>query len=171
MSISDTDTDAIRAAAKWGVKVYYGDGTRVDMLRTAGAETAKLILVCIDDPKAVNHAVKLIKSEFPWSSWWCAPDRIHALALVKEGVDFQVRETLESALAFGEAAREAGVPADEAEEAMADVAGATPELEVAGGLFGRSLLYGNMSSPADGRNDQPDRETPEGHEAARSTPM
>ena len=35
--------------------------------------TAKLILVCIDDPKAVNHAVKLIKSEFPWSSWWCAP--------------------------------------------------------------------------------------------------
>ena len=69
----DTDTDAIRAAAKWGVKVYYGDGTRVDMLRTAGAGTAKLILVCIDDPKAVNHAVKLIKSEFPWSSWWCAP--------------------------------------------------------------------------------------------------
>ena len=51
-----------------------------------------------------------------------AYDRIHALALVKEGVDFQVRETLESALAFGEAAlREAGVPADEAEEAMADV--------------------------------------------------
>ena len=43
------------------------------MLRTAGAGTAKLILVCIDDPKAVNHAVKLIKSEFPWSSWWCAP--------------------------------------------------------------------------------------------------
>ena len=39
----DTDTDAIRAAAKWGVKVYYGDGTRVDMLRTAGAGTAKLI--------------------------------------------------------------------------------------------------------------------------------
>ena len=73
VSILDTDTDAIRAAAKWGVKVYYGDGTRVDMLRTAGAETAKLILVCIDDPKAVNHAVKLIKSEFPWSSWWCAP--------------------------------------------------------------------------------------------------
>ena len=73
VSILDTDTDAIRAAAKWGVKVYYGDGTRVDMLRTAGAGTAKLILVCIDDPKAVNHAVKLIKSEFPWSSWWCAP--------------------------------------------------------------------------------------------------
>ena len=92
-----------------------------------------------------------------------AYDRIHALALVKEGVDFQVRETLESALAFGEAAlREAGVPADEAEEAMADVRRRDAErfeLEVAGGLFaGRSLLYGNMSSPADGRNDQPDRD-------------
>ena len=72
-----------------------------------------------------------------------AYDRIHALALVKEGVDFQVRETLESALAFGEAAlREAGVPADEAEEAMADVRRRDAErfeLEVAGGLFaGRS---------------------------------
>ncbi|KAG1240060.1 hypothetical protein G6F68_018029 [Rhizopus microsporus] len=33
VSILDTDTDAIRAAAKWGVKVYYGDGTRIDMLR------------------------------------------------------------------------------------------------------------------------------------------
>ena len=63
------------------------------MLRTAGAGTAKLILVCIDDPKAVNHAVKLIKSEFPWSLVVRAYDRIHALALVKEGVDFQVRET------------------------------------------------------------------------------
>ncbi|KAG0924091.1 hypothetical protein G6F31_019244 [Rhizopus arrhizus] len=40
VSILDTDTDAIRAAAKWGVKVYYGDGTRIDMLRTAGAEHA-----------------------------------------------------------------------------------------------------------------------------------
>lgn len=175
VSILDTDTDAIRAAAKWGVKVYYGDGTRVDMLRTAGAGTAKLILVCIDDPKAVNHTVKLIKSEFPLVKLVVrAYDRIHALALVKEGVDFQVRETLESALAFGEAAlREAGVPADEAEEAMADVRRRDAErfeLEVAGGLFaGRSLLYGNMSSPADGRNDQPDREAPDSHEAARST--
>lgn len=164
VSILDTDTDAIRAAAKWGVKVYYGDGTRIDMLRTAGAENACAILICIDDPKAVNHMVKLIKAEFPLVRVVVrAYDRIHSLALAKEGVDYQVRETLESALAFGEAAlRVIGVPPDEAAEVVQDVRRRDTErfdLEVAGGLFaGRSLLYGNMTSAPDGRNDQPDRE-------------
>jgi glutathione-regulated potassium-efflux system protein KefB len=171
VSILDTDTDAIRAAAKWGVKVYYGDGTRIDMLRTAGAETAKVILICIDNPQSVNHMVKLIKAEFPLVQLVVrAYDRIHSLALVREGVDYQVRETLESALVFGEAAlRVIGVPPDEAAEVVADVRKRDTDrfaLEVAGGLFaGRSLLYGNMTGPADGRNDQADRETvaPSGH--------
>lgn len=167
VSILDTDTDAIRAAAKWGVKVYYGDGTRIDMLRTAGAENACAILICIDNPQAVNHMVKLIKSEFPLVRVVVrAYDRIHSLALAKEGVDYQVRETLESALVFGEAAlRAIGVPADEAAEVVQDVRRRDTErfdLEVAGGLFaGRSLLYGNMTGPADGRNDKPDREAAE----------
>jgi glutathione-regulated potassium-efflux system protein KefB len=167
VSILDVDTDAIRAAAKWGVKVYYGDGTRVDMLRTAGAENACVILICIDNPQAVNHIVKLVKAEFPLVRVAVrAYDRIHSLALAKEGVDYQVRETLESALAFGEAAlRVIGVPADEAAEVAQDVRKRDTdrfELEVAGGLFaGRSLLYGNMSGPADGKNDKPDREAGE----------
>ncbi|MPS78360.1 MAG: potassium transporter [Achromobacter sp.] len=167
VSILDIDTDAIRAAAKWGVKVYYGDGTRIDMLRTAGAENACAILICIDNPQAVNHMVRLIKSEFPLVRVVVrAYDRIHSLALAKEGVDYQVRETLESALVFGEAAlRAIGVPAEEAAEVLQDVRRRDTErfdLEVAGGLFaGRSLLYGNMTGPADGRNDKPDREAAE----------
>ncbi|CAB3881909.1 monovalent cation:proton antiporter-2 (CPA2) family protein [Achromobacter mucicolens] len=165
VSILDTDTDAIRAAAKWGVKVYYGDGTRADMLRSAGAENACAILVCIDDPRAATHMVHLIKSEFPLVRVVVrAYDRIHSLALAREGVDFQVRETLESALVFGEAAlRAIGVPPDEAEEVIQDVRQRDTErfeLEVAGGLFaGRSLLYGNMTGQPDGINDRPDRET------------
>lgn len=165
VSILDIDTDAIRAAAKWGVKVYYGDGTRADMLRSAGAENACAILICVDDPRAVTHMVKLIKSEFPLVRIVVrAYDRIHSLALAREGVDFQVRETLESALVFGEEAlRAIGVPADEAEGVIQDVRRRDTErfdLEVAGGLFaGRSLLYGNMTSQPDGRNDSPDRET------------
>ncbi|WP_313625550.1 monovalent cation:proton antiporter-2 (CPA2) family protein [Achromobacter sp.] len=167
VSILDIDTDAIRAAAKWGVKVYYGDGTRADMLRSAGAENACAILICVDDPRAVTHMVKLIKSEFPLVRIVVrAYDRIHSLALAREGVDFQVRETLESALVFGEEAlRAIGVPADEAEGVIQDVRRRDTErfdLEVAGGLFaGRSLLYGNMTSQPDGRNDSPDRETGE----------
>ena len=137
------------------------------MLRTAGAEHACAILICIDNPQAVNHMVKLIKSEFPLVRVVVrAYDRIHSLALAKEGVDYQVRETLESALVFGEAAlRVIGVPADEAAEVVEDVRRRDTErfdLEVAGGLFaGRSLLYGNMTGPADGKNDKPDRETAE----------
>ncbi|MEN4918752.1 monovalent cation:proton antiporter-2 (CPA2) family protein [Achromobacter spanius] len=167
VSILDIDTDAIRAAAKWGVKVYYGDGTRADMLRSAGAENACAILICIDDPRAATHMVKLIKSEFPLVRVVVrAYDRIHSLALAKEGVDFQVRETLESALVFGEAAlRAIGVPAEEAQEVLEDVRQRDTErfeLEVAGGLFaGRSLLYGNMTSQPDGKNDDPNRETGE----------
>jgi glutathione-regulated potassium-efflux system protein KefB len=165
VSILDTDTDAIRAAAKWGVKVYYGDGTRADMLRSAGAENACAILVCINDPRAATHMVQLIKSEFPLVKLVVrAYDRIHSLALAREGVDFQVRETLESALVFGEAAlRAIGVPPEEAEEVIQDVRQRDNErfdLEVAGGLFaGRSLLYGNMTGQPDGINDRPDRET------------
>ncbi|SEJ96353.1 monovalent cation:proton antiporter-2 (CPA2) family protein [Achromobacter sp. NFACC18-2] len=165
VSILDTDTDAIRAADKWGVKVYYGDGTRIDMLRSAGAENACAILICINDPRAATRMVQLIKSEFPLVRVVVrAYDRIHSLVLAREGVDFQVRETLESALVFGEAAlRAIGVPANEAEEVILDVRQRDSErfeLEVAGGLFaGRSLLYGNMTSQPDGRNDRPDRET------------
>ncbi len=167
VSILDIDTDAIRAAAKWGVKVYYGDGTRVDMLRSAGAENACAILICVDDPRAATHMVKLIKSEFPLVRVVVrAYDRIHSLALAREGVDFQVRETLESALVFGEEAlRAIGVPPDEAEGVIQDVRRRDTErfeLEVAGGLFaGRSLLYGNMTGQPDGINDSPDRETGE----------
>ncbi len=164
VSILDLDTDAIRAAEKWGVKVYYGDGTRADMLRNAGAETAKAILICIDDPKDATRIVRLAKAEFPLVKLVVrAYDRIHALALLKEGVDFQVRETLESALAFSAGAlAEMGVPAEEAADVVADVRKrdlVRLDLEVAGGLFaGRSLLYGNMKAPADGRNDRADRE-------------
>ena len=116
--------------------------------------------------------VKLIKAEFPLVRVVVrAYDRIHSLALAKEGVDYQVRETLESALAFGEAAlRVIGVPPDEAAEVVQDVRRRDTErfdLEVAGGLFaGRSLLYGNMTSAPDGKNDKPDRET----ESAAASP-
>lgn len=155
VSILDIDTDSIRAASQWGVKVYYGDGTRIDMLRTAGAGTAKAILICIDNPQAINHMVQIIKSEFPLTQIVVrAYDRIHALALAKQGVDFQVRETVESALLFGEAALKAvGVPPNEAADVIADVRKRDSDrlaLEMAGGLFaGRALLYSNMAIQKD----------------------
>ena len=123
VSIIDSDTEMIRAAARFGFKIYYGDGTRLDVLRAAGAGSAKVIALCIDDRQAVDKAVDIIKTEFPIARLLVRSyDRGHSLGLLAAGVDYEIRETLESAMAFGEAALTAlGVPEDEAAEALAGV--------------------------------------------------
>lgn len=116
VTIIDSDTEMIQDAATFGFKIYYGDGARLDVLRAAGAEQARAILVCIDDRKATNHIVELAKAHFPQAKLVVRSfDRQHSLELVNEGVDVQVRETFESAVLLGEAAlREIGVPQTEA---------------------------------------------------------
>ena len=149
VSIIDTDIEMIRAAGDFGFKVYYGDGTRLDMLHAAGAGEAKAILVCVDKRDAADRIVALVKAEFPHAKLLVRSfDREHALKLVEAGVDFQIRETFESALKFGETAlRELGVPEDEAAETAADIRRRDAErfaLETTGGLLaGRDLLHGN----------------------------
>jgi len=123
VSIIDSDTDMIRAAARFGFKIYYGDGTRLDVLRAAGAGSAKVIAICIDDRQAADKAVDIIKTGFPLAKVLVRSfDRGHSLDLLAAGVDYEIRETLESAMAFGEAALVAlGVPEDEAAEVLAGV--------------------------------------------------
>ena len=123
VSIIDADTDMIRAAGTFGFKIYYGDGTRLDVLRAAGAGTAEAILVCIDKEEQTDHIVEIVRAEFPLTRLLVRSfDRGHSLRLVAAGVDFQIRETFESAMRFGEAALVAlGVPADEAVETIAGV--------------------------------------------------
>ena len=48
VTLIDTDIEMIDVAGSFGAKVYYGDGTRLDLLRQAGAAEAELILFCID---------------------------------------------------------------------------------------------------------------------------
>lgn len=123
VSIIESDVDMIRAASDFGFKVYYGDGTRLDVLRTSGAATAKAILVCVNDRAAANRIVELAKEEFPLAKLYVrAYDRSHAVELIKKGVDYQIREMFESAMAFGAAALQGlGVPEEELAEAMQDV--------------------------------------------------
>ncbi len=152
VSIIDIDTDMIRAAGDFGFKVYYGDGTRLDMLRASGADAANLIAVCVEDRRAADRIVEIAKVEFPLTQLLVrAFDREHALRLVKAGVDYQIRETFESALAFGEEAlRKLGVPEDEAAEIAVDIRRRDGErfaLEIAGTapLDAANLLIGNMA--------------------------
>lgn len=123
ISIIDTDTDMIRAAGTFGFKVYYGDGTRLDILRAAGIETADAVLIAVNDKAAAVRIAELVKSEFPLVKVLArAFDRMHAMELVKLGVDFQMRELFESALAFGrETVLQLGATPEEADEVIDSV--------------------------------------------------
>ncbi|ALN58691.1 monovalent cation:proton antiporter-2 (CPA2) family protein [Lysobacter enzymogenes] len=150
VAIIDTDVEMIESARSFGFKVYYGDGTRLDVLHASGAATAQLIAICIDDRAAATSTAQLIRHEFPQARVLARSfDREHALELVHAGVDLQVRETFESAMRFGEAALiELGVSADDAAEVVADIRRRDAErfeLELVDGVrAGVSLLYGNM---------------------------
>ncbi len=153
VSIIDTGTDMIRSAADFGFKVYYGDGTRLDVLRASGAQQAQAIAVCIRDEAASLRIVELVKHEFPHARLLVrAYDRQHALKLIGADVDYQIREVFESASAFGvEALRLLGVPEQEAVDIGDDVRRRDAErlqLQVTGGLqAGRDLMHGNRIKP------------------------
>jgi glutathione-regulated potassium-efflux system protein KefB len=154
VSIIDNDTDMIRVAGRFGRKVYYGDGRRLDVLQAAGAATAEMVLVCIDDKVAATRIVELIKAEFPLAKIMSrAYDRGHAIELIKAGADYQLRETLESAIAFGgEAIRELGANDDEIAAALARVREFDArrfELQVLNGsASGQQLLITNADEQA-----------------------
>lgn len=98
----DNDLEMIEVAERFGFKVYFGDGTRLDVLRAAGAERARLICVCVERPATASRIVELSKASFPLAQVYARSfDRVHALELLDKGADFQIRETYESAIAFG----------------------------------------------------------------------
>ena len=102
LSIIDNDTEMIRVAAQFGFKIYYGDGTRLDILRAAGAANVDLVLICIDDKAAATRIAELFRDEFPLVKVMArAFDRVHAIELTRVGVEYQLREMFESALVFG----------------------------------------------------------------------
>lgn len=153
VSLIETDVDMIRAAARFGFKVYYGDGTRLDVLRASGAGRAEAILVCVDKPEAADKITALVKAEFPQAKLFVrAYDRGHVLRLVKAGVDYQIRETMESALQFsGAVLRELGVNEFDIAETIEEVRERDAqrlEVQIAGGIeAGKSLIRGNMATP------------------------
>ena len=102
VTVIDNDIERIRNAARFGFKVYFGDGTRLDVLRASGAADARIIAICVDKQEQASLIVELAKQNFPLARIHVrAFDRIHAVALYKSGADYLVRETFESALMFG----------------------------------------------------------------------
>ena len=151
VTIIDNDIEMIQSAEEFGFKIYYGDGTRLDVLHASGAHTARAIAVCVDNREAANRIVELATREFPHAKLLVRSfDREHALELIAAGVDYQIRETFESAVAFGEVALvELGVDEDEARTIAREIRRRDAErleLEIAAGNVraGAGLMYGNI---------------------------
>ncbi|MGD9920612.1 MAG: monovalent cation:proton antiporter-2 (CPA2) family protein [Pseudorhodoplanes sp.] len=153
VTIIDNDTEMIRSAADFGFKIYYGDGSRLDLLEASGARKARLIAVCVDSRYTATRIAEIVMDDFPQAKLMVRSfDREHALELVHNGVETQIRETFESAMRFGELAlRELGVPDREASEIVEELRRRDAErfaLEVAGGFgAGRDLMHGNVPKP------------------------
>ncbi|WP_336940367.1 monovalent cation:proton antiporter-2 (CPA2) family protein [Acinetobacter pittii] len=123
VTIIDNNTDMIRNAEKFGFKIYYGDGCRLDILHASGAATAQAIVVCVDSKETTNRIVELVTHEFPLAKLLVRSyDREHSLHLAKQKVDFMIRETFESAIKFGGVIlQELGVDEDEVERITEEI--------------------------------------------------
>jgi len=119
VTLIDKKPGQIELAGEFGTKVYYGDGLRIDLLRTAGAETAKVIAFCNDNEggELSRDAVKAVLGAFPQAAVMVrAFDRRHMIELDGLDIAFAERELFEGAVVMGRAALKAsGVEQQEIE--------------------------------------------------------
>jgi len=84
---------------KYGSKVYFGDASRLDLLRAAGADKAEVFVLAIDDVAASIKTAEMVKRHFPHLKIYArARNRPHAYALMDIGVERVVRETFYSSV-------------------------------------------------------------------------
>lgn len=115
----DSSIEQLEAVRRFGRKVHYGDASRIDLLRAAGAEKAKLLVVAIDDRDKALELVEKAREAFPDLVVLSrAFDRLHAYELLRRGAHEVERETFEGALAMGERAlRRLGFKGEQARKA------------------------------------------------------
>ena len=117
ITIVDLDAELIELSEEFGTKVYFGDGTRLDLLRTAGAETAEAILFCQDGEDMTREQLEEIMTAFPQAQIMVrAFDRRHVMRFEGLDIAFIQRELFESAVVMGrEALTRLGVAQREAD--------------------------------------------------------
>jgi glutathione-regulated potassium-efflux system ancillary protein KefC len=115
-TVLDHDADMIEAARSFGYKVFYGDASRLDLLRTAGAATARILVVAVDDIQQSLAIVRLAQEHFPHLEIVArARDVTHWNELRDLGVMRVEREVFESSLRSGRTVLEVlGYPPHEA---------------------------------------------------------
>ncbi|HEY1856158.1 monovalent cation:proton antiporter-2 (CPA2) family protein [Acidocella sp.] len=99
----DADARRIDTVRRFGPKIYFGDPTRLDLLRSAGAERAKILVIALDDAETILTLAAMVRREFPHLAIIArAHDRNHAHRLMDLGITEIVRETYFSALRLSE---------------------------------------------------------------------
>ncbi|MDB5671048.1 MAG: sodium:proton exchanger [Alphaproteobacteria bacterium] len=102
VTLIDSKPSQIEIAGSFGMKVYYGDGTRVDLLRLAGAGEAKALLFCIDGNSLTRKRLEPVLEAFPHAAVFVrAFDRVHLMELAPLDLKFTIREIFESAVTMG----------------------------------------------------------------------
>jgi CPA2 family monovalent cation:H+ antiporter-2 len=101
-TILDNDSDRVELLRKMGFKVYYGDATRLDLLKAAGADEASLFIAAIDDPETNRFIVSEVAKHFPKLKVMArARNRMDAYEMIDMGVKNIYRETLYTAVHLG----------------------------------------------------------------------
>jgi len=123
ITMIDHSAERVRAAQKFGFRVYFGDGTRKDVLEAAGIKRAKIVAVCTQKKEITDRIVELVQSQYPDAKLFVRSyDRAHTLELRARGVDYEMRETFMSGLEFGKTTLEAlGSSQSEAQAIAEDV--------------------------------------------------
>ncbi len=118
VTVLDHDADTVEGLRQFGFRVFYGDATRLDLLRTAGAGSAKAIVVAVDDIEQSLDIVDLVKENFPQARIIARARNVtHLFQLRDRGVTDVEREVFESSLRSARSVLEAlNWPAHEARE-------------------------------------------------------
>jgi glutathione-regulated potassium-efflux system ancillary protein KefC len=120
-TLLDHDADMVEAARAFGSQVFYGDATRLDLLRTAGAERARVLVVAVDDMEQSLAIVDLANEHFPHLALVVrARDVTHWNSLRDRGVKHVERELFESSLRSGRTVMESLGLSPEQAQAQAD---------------------------------------------------
>jgi len=101
-TVLEYDSDRVEVLRKLGLKTFYGDASRYDLLRAAGADRARLIVLAIDDHDKIMGMVSTVRKHFPHLQILArATGRIQAYELLEAGIAHTYREVFESALRAG----------------------------------------------------------------------
>lgn len=102
VTLIDSKPSQIELSGSFGMKVYYGDGTRLDLLRLAGADRARAILFCLDGSDLTERRLEAVLGAFPQAAVFVrAFDRRHLIELAPYDLAGAVREVFESAVLMG----------------------------------------------------------------------